>query len=64
MKQGLKVKVRSTGKLLECVYDGKNEIILKKGEEGVSAGQACVFYRDDELGTRVLGGGWIAKTEN
>ncbi len=64
LKQGLKVKVRSTGKLLECVYDGKNEIILKKGEEGVSAGQACVFYRDDELGTRVLGGGWIAKTEN
>ena len=64
LKQGLKVKVRSTGKLLECVYDGKNEIILKKGEEGVSAGQACVFYRDDVLGTRVLGGGWIAKTEN
>ena len=64
LKQGLKVKVRSTGKLLECVYDGKNEIILKKGEEGVSAGQACVFYRDDELGTRVLGGGWIARTEN
>ena len=64
MKQDLKVKVRSTGKLLECTFDGKNKIILKKGEEGVSAGQACVFYRDDKLGTRVLGGGWITKTEN
>ena len=64
LKQDLKVKVRSTGKLLECTFDGKNKIILKKGEEGVSAGQACVFYRDDKLGTRVLGGGWITKTEN
>ena len=63
LKQDLKVKVRSTGKLLECTFNGKNEIILKKGIEGVSAGQACVFYRDDKMGTRVLGGGWIKKTE-
>jgi tRNA-specific 2-thiouridylase len=35
------------------------EVELSAGEEGVSPGQACVFYEPD--GTRVLGGGWIAK---
>lgn len=35
------------------------EVILDAPEEGVSPGQACVFY---EIGTtRVLGGGWIDK---
>ncbi|WP_134679269.1 tRNA 2-thiouridine(34) synthase MnmA [Paracoccus ravus] len=39
---------------------GKNraEIELLDPEEGVSPGQACVFYATE--GTRVLGGGWIA----
>ncbi|MTH77487.1 tRNA 2-thiouridine(34) synthase MnmA [Paracoccus aestuariivivens] len=38
---------------------GKNraEVELLDPEEGVSAGQACVFYATE--GTRVLGGGWI-----
>ena len=31
---------------------------LAAAEEGVSPGQACVFYEAE--GTRVLGGGWIA----
>ena len=30
---------------------------LYESEEGVSPGQACVFY--DEISTRVYGGGWI-----
>ena len=30
----------------------------------VSPGQACVFYSKDNLGERVLGGGWIEKTVN
>ncbi len=32
-------------------------------EFGVSPGQACVFYKPDQLGVRVLGGGWIRATE-
>ena len=35
---------------------------LSTGEGGVAPGQACVFY-DPAGGTRVLGGGWIARTE-
>jgi tRNA-specific 2-thiouridylase len=33
---------------------------LVAGEDGVSPGQACVFYDGSEPGARVLGGGWIA----
>jgi tRNA-specific 2-thiouridylase len=33
------------------------EVELFDAEEGISPGQACVFYEGD--GTRVLGGGWI-----
>ena len=35
---------------------------LAAAEEGVSPGQACVFY--EAGGTRVLGGGWITMTES
>jgi tRNA-specific 2-thiouridylase len=34
---------------------------LLSPEESIAPGQACVFY--DRAGTRVLGGGWIAKAE-
>ena len=37
------------------------EVELIEGEDAVAPGQACVFY--EENGTRVLGGGWITKTE-
>ena len=58
------VKVRSTGKLLPCnVSEKGNKVVLEKGEGGVSPGQACVFYKKDDLGVRVFGGGWIKKTE-
>ena len=57
------VKVRSTGKLLKAKVDIKNfnkaEVNLKNLEDGISPGQACVFYNKDELGYKVLGGGWI-----
>ena len=57
------VKVRSTGKLLDAKIDLKNhntaEVNLKLSEDGISPGQACVFYKKDDLGYRVLGGGWI-----
>ena len=57
------VKVRSTGKLLRAKVNldlnNKGIVILEKAEEGISPGQACVFYSKDSYGDKVLGGGWI-----
>ena len=57
------VKVRSTGKLLKAKIFLKNlksaEVKLDILEDGISPGQACVFYKKDEIGHKVLGGGWI-----
>lgn len=58
------VKVRSTGKLIESKLDVHKEVVTFENTEfGVSPGQACVFYKPDKLGVRVLGGGWIRATE-
>ncbi len=61
--QDIFVKVRSTGKLLPAKINlqDKNmaEVNLKSSEDGISPGQACVFYNKDEYGYKVLGGGWI-----
>ena len=58
------VKVRSTGKLLDAKIDFKGHdkasVNLKISEDGISPGQACVFYKKDKLGYKVLGGGWIS----
>jgi len=55
------VKVRSTRPPREAILrarpDGTAEVELLTPEEGVSPGQACVFYETG--GTRILGGGWI-----
>ena len=32
---------------------------LEDSEDGISPGQACVFYNKDKFGLKVLGGGWI-----
>ena len=57
------VKVRSTGKLLDAKVnlktDNSAEVNLKNFEDGISPGQACVFYDLDQKGYKVLGGGWI-----
>ena len=57
------VKVRSTGKLLEAKILLKEynqaEVNLVNSENGISPGQACVFYNKDQIGHKVLGGGWI-----
>ena len=37
-------------------------VVLSGVEDGVAAGQACVFYSDGSAEARVLGGGWIART--
>ena len=61
--QNIFVKVRSTGKLLEAkvnIMDQSTaEVNLLESEDGISPGQACVFYNKDQFGHKVLGGGWI-----
>jgi tRNA-specific 2-thiouridylase len=63
LDQNLFVKVRSTGSLLEAkvdLIDNNNaKVNLIIPEDGISPGQACVFYRKDQFGHKVLGGGWI-----
>ncbi|MGB6537287.1 MAG: tRNA 2-thiouridine(34) synthase MnmA [Xanthobacteraceae bacterium] len=60
------VKVRSTRPpqpaWLHGGVDGGIEVELAGGEDGVSPGQACVFYDATAAGARVLGGGYIAGT--
>ncbi len=59
----LTVKIRSTKAPVEAVVRPLSateaEVELLSPEEGVSPGQACVFYEPD--GTRVFGGGWITR---
>ena len=43
-------------------HNGDLNVELLHGEEGIAAGQACVFYSDGSPGARVLGGGWIVRT--
>ena len=63
LDQNIFVKVRSTGSLLEAKVDLKENdtahVHLVNSEDGISPGQACVFYSKDQYGHRVLGGGWI-----
>jgi tRNA-specific 2-thiouridylase len=61
----LAVKVRSTRppKSARLFFDGAIGVALDEPEEGVAPGQACVFYSPDAAHDRVLGGGWIARTE-
>ena len=62
-KSSIFVKVRSTGKLLKANVNLSDQnganVNLKNPEDGISPGQACVFYNKDALGYKVLGGGWI-----
>ena len=57
----LSVKVRSTRPPREAIVRPTSpttaEVELLTPEEGVSPGQACVFYETE--GTRIFGGGWI-----
>lgn len=56
------VRIRSTRPpkpaILRPTGPGRAEVELLDPEDGVSVGQACVFYETDS--TRVLGGGWIS----
>jgi tRNA-specific 2-thiouridylase len=59
----ISVKVRSTRPpapaILRPISETEAEVKLLTAEEGVSPGQACVFYETG--GSRILGGGWIWK---
>jgi tRNA-uridine 2-sulfurtransferase len=61
---GVAVRVRSTSlpqpATLFASADGA-KVLLRDGEYGVAAGQACVFYADCGRAARVLGGGWITR---
>ena len=50
---------KSQPKKIACKTKNKAEVRLSIPEDGISPGQACVFYKKDELGYKVLGGGWI-----
>lgn len=47
---------------LNVTGDGAVTVTLSDGEEGIAAGQACVFYSDGSNEAQVLGGGWIVRT--
>ena len=55
------VRVRSTRPPTEAILrplsDTTAEVELVTAEEGISPGQACVFYDPDS--SRIFGGGWI-----
>ena len=66
-RKNIFIKVRSTGKLLNAKVKLENNsatVDILEDEKGISPGQACVFYSKDLIGERLLGGGWIQKTEN
>ena len=66
-KNEIDMKIRSTGRLLKGKVNflGKKALVEIIDEEtGISPGQACVFYKKDSNGDKLLGGGWIDKTFN
>ncbi len=65
--EDVNIKVRSTGKLLKAkinISETSADVEILDNETGISPGQACVFYSKNDLGDKVLGGGWIHKTFN
>ena len=66
-KNEINIKIRSTGRLLKgkVIFSGNKALVEIIDEEtGISPGQACVFYKKDSNGDKLLGGGWIDKTFN
>ena len=66
-KKNTFIRVRSTGRLIKAtalINNNMAEVNLEENENGISPGQACVFYSKNKTGDKVLGGGWIASTVN
>ncbi len=62
LNEEILVKVRSTGKLIKANINLNKDLAdikLLEDEYGISPGQACVFYKKDINGHKLLGGGWI-----
>ena len=62
-------RVRSTRPpqpaIIHALSEGGDNVLrvdLVQGDDGVSPGQACVFYDTAKAHARVLGGGWIRST--
>jgi tRNA-uridine 2-sulfurtransferase len=65
---GLEVfaKVRSTRPPRPAILfheSGVTSVELVDGESGIAPGQACVLYTDDSDSARLLGGGFIARSQ-
>lgn len=66
--EGLPVyaRLRSTRPPMPATLFADSESVwckLTEPQDGISPGQACVFYQDDAEDTRVFGGGWITSTD-
>ncbi len=62
----LAARVRSTRQPRPVVLlheAGRTWVELSEGESGIAPGQACVLYADDGDDARVLGGGFIERSE-
>lgn len=62
----ISAKVRSTRPPRPAILRVSNGILtveLLEGESGVAPGQACVFYSDESNDARILGGGFIVRSE-
>lgn len=60
------VKLRSTTPPRPARFEMEGNhiiIVLDEADEGISPGQACVFYAPEDGFSRTLGGGWIAKAD-
>ena len=61
---GVAVRIRSSAPpqpatLFPCAEGAK--VLLRDGDYGIAAGQACVFYANTTAEARLLGGGWISR---
>jgi tRNA-uridine 2-sulfurtransferase len=62
---GVKVRSTTAPRGARLFREGSDVFLtLDEPEEGVSPGQACVFYEPEDEAARVLGGGWIASTQS
>jgi tRNA-uridine 2-sulfurtransferase len=66
LEQGLEVAVRIRSSApprpaTVFAHGPKAKVLLRDGEYGIAAGQACVLYADATPRARVLGGGWIER---
>ena len=64
--QAVYVKLRSTTPPKPATFEmAGNHLVVKldEADEGISPGQACVFYAPEDNFSRTLGGGWITKAQ-